>query len=162
MKAAILLFSLLVSVATTSAAESFISLDREQAERLSNPLTHTVPTILALWSSECMHCKKTLALYTKMAAENPRLKLITVATEFATGDLAEPLNRIKVQGERYAYGSAAPEVLAYALDPKWHGELPRTLFFDGRGGMTVTSGVMDEAFIRRALGTTENTPSAIK
>ena len=134
------------------AGEPFRPIDREAARALTDAKAHAAPTIVALWSSDCVHCKTNLGLFARMAKAEGRLRVITVAVEPASAELAAPLDRLAVPGTRFAYGSDAPEVLAYALDPKWHGELPRTLFFDGRGGKAAVSGVVDEAKARQALG----------
>ena len=72
---------------------------------------------------------------------------VLVAAEVATS-----LDRIKTPGKRYVYGADSPEAIAFALDPKWRGELPRTLFFDGRGNRIAVSGAVDRASMRKSLG----------
>ncbi len=134
------------------AGEPFVAIDRQAARALVETTSHSTPTIVALWSSDCPHCKGNLKLFAAMAAADARVRLMTVAAETLSDDLAAPLDRLGVPGKRFAYGSDSPESLAHALDPKWRGELPRTIFFDGRGGRTVLSGVVDEATARRALG----------
>ncbi|WP_231874506.1 hypothetical protein [Azoarcus sp. KH32C] len=148
----ILLATLLCASAAVCAAERFVPLDRAAAARVVDPAHYTKPTIVALWSSECVHCKTNLKLFSEMAKANPQLKVITVATEPVQEGLAAPLDRFAVPGERFAYGSDMPEALAFALDEKWRGELPRTLFFDGRGGKVALSGVIPEATVRSSLG----------
>lgn len=132
-------------------AASFMLLDRPTAKALSDPARYTTPTIVALWSSDCSHCKKNLELFARLVRTEPRLRLITVATEADFDGLAAPLDRLQVPGQRYAYGDEAPEALAYALDPRWRGELPRTLLFDGQGGKAAVSGVVDEATLKGLL-----------
>lgn len=133
-------------------AADFSVLDRAAAEKIVNPARHDRPTIVALWSYDCGYCKKNLELFSEMARTYPQLRIITVAVEPAAPRLAEPLDRLAVPGARYAYGDAAPESLAYALDPKWRGELPRTLMFDGRGGKHAVSGVVAKSDALWALG----------
>jgi thiol-disulfide isomerase/thioredoxin len=152
MKLRVLLFLSLLAGTAVSAAETFVALDRVQARALTDAATHAAPTIIALWSTECPHCKKNLELFAGMAKSDARLRLITVATEPVSAGLAAPLDRLGVPGRRHAYGTDAPEAIAHALDPKWRGELPRTLFLDGRGGRTALSGVVGEATVRQALG----------
>ena len=159
MKTIRILFALLlcggaVSGAAVAAdtAQGFTRLDAAGARELVAPATHRVPTIIALWSAECVHCKKNLALFSAMsrAAAGPRL--VTIAVEPDDPQLGEILDRFGVPGARFAYGDEAPERLAFAIDPDWRGELPRTLFFDGRGGLKVVSGIVDEARTRALLG----------
>jgi len=134
------------------AGAAFQTLDRQSASALVQPARHNHPTIVALWSSECPHCKKNLALYAHVAKRDKRVRLVTIAAEPAWAGLAAPLDKLGVPGDRYAYGDDASEAIAHALDPGWRGELPRTLVFDGRGGHVAVSGVIDEQTLRRALG----------
>lgn len=147
-----LIWALLTGFAATTWASPFVPLDRAGARTLVDPAAHARPTIVALWSSDCGHCKKNLALFARLVRSAPRWRLVTVATETESEGLAAPLDRLEVPGRRYVYGGEAPEAIAHALDPAWRGELPRTLFFDGRGGRVALSGVVDAATIRRALG----------
>jgi len=144
--------------ASLALAADFTVLDPAGAAKLVNPVSHDRPTIVALWSSDCVHCKKNLALFSEIAHAHPQLRIVTVAVEPVAPQLAEPLDRLAVPGARYAYGDAAPEALAYALDPKWRGELPRTLMFDGRGGKHAVSGIVAKSDALRSLGlaTAEN------
>jgi len=134
------------------AGEPFRVLDQQVAHALADTKSYAAPTIVALWSTDCPYCKGNLKLFTDMVKLDPRLRLITVATEPVSEDVTTTLNRLRVPGKRFAYGSEAAESLAYAVDLKWRGELPRTLFFDGRGGRTALSGAVDEAAARCALG----------
>ncbi len=157
MKTIRMLFTLLLcwaaaGVAAADAPHGFTSVDAAAARRLVAPAAHRAPTILALWSAECVHCKKNLALFAAMAKAAPGLRLLTLAVEPAGPDLGAILDRFGVPGARFAYGDDAPERLAFAIDPDWRGELPRTLFFDGRGGVKAVSGVVDEARVRELLG----------
>ncbi|CAI09639.1 hypothetical protein ebA6153 [Aromatoleum aromaticum EbN1] len=147
-----LLAAIVWAGAATCSANDFVPLDRAAATAIADPASHARPTIVALWSSECVHCKKNLKLFAEMAKVHPRLQLITVAVEPADEGLAAPLDRAGVTGKRFAYADESPEALAYALDAKWRGELPRTLLFDGRGAREAVSGVVAEAAVLRALG----------
>ncbi len=139
-------------LAQTPIMSAFQPLDRLNATALAQAANHATPTIVALWSAECTHCKKNLALFAAMAHREPRLQLITIATETFDVAQAEPLDRLALPGRRFAFGSEQPEALAFALDPKWRGELPRTLLFDGHGGKLAVSGLLTESAVRRALG----------
>lgn len=147
-----LLLLLVLAGMKAAAAEPFLVLDRQGARSMVEVKSHSAPTIIALWSSDCAHCKSNLKLFARMASDYPRLRLITIAVEPFSEELAVPLDRLGVPGTRYAYGPESPEALAHALDPKWRGELPRTLLFDGNGGKAAVSGVVDEHGVRRHLG----------
>ena len=147
-----LLFVLGMLLGGPAVAQEFVPLDRAQAAALGSSATHAAPTAVALWSYECVHCKAQLERLVRLQRAHPQLRIITVAVEPVFGGLAVPLERIGVTGRRFAYGEAAPEALAHALDPAWRGELPRTLLFDGRRGRTARSGPIGEDEMSRLLG----------
>jgi hypothetical protein len=151
-----ILFTVLIcsiaAIGAAGAAPGFTPIDAAAARRLVDPAAHHAPTILALWSAECVHCKKNLAVFAAMAKADSGLRLITLAVEPAEPRLGAMLDRAGVPGARFAYADDVPERLAFAVDPGWRGELPRTLFFDGRGGVKAVSGVVDEARARELLG----------
>ena len=95
---------------------------------------------------------RALATLAALPRADRRLKVVTVATEAESPTLAPLLEKTGISGLRYAYGADNPEALAYALDPAWAGELPRTLLFDGKGGRRAVSGALTEAQVREALG----------
>ncbi len=132
-------------------AADFVALDKAAARRLADPASHRQPTVVALWSSDCIHCKKNLRLFSAMAKKDRHLRIVSIATETESPELTGLLDALPLPGKRYAYGDTAPEALAYALDPTWRGELPRTLIFDGKGGKTAVSGALDQAAVRQAL-----------
>ena len=133
-------------------AAGFTALDKAGARTLVDSAAHGKPTVIALWSSDCVHCKKNLRLLASLARSDRQVQVVTVATEPESPELARLLDASGVKGARYAYGSDAPEALAYALDPAWRGELPRTLLLDGKGGRVAVSGVLDETALRSSLG----------
>lgn len=142
------LYSLCLIGALACAQPPIEPVSKEQARLLADPGQYQQPTLLALWSLECAYCKKNLAQFGELLRQEPRLQLLTLASEPPASGHAEVLQRLKVPGRHFAYGNDAPEALAFALDPDWRGELPRTLLFDGKGGRHALSGVIDP---RRAL-----------
>ena len=147
---AFLLFASLL--ASTVQAADFIALDRHTARRLTEAESYRQPTIVALWSSDCSHCKKNLQLLADLRKANKRLQVITIAAESESPELAPMLNRYAIAGQRYAYGSDSPEAIAYAIDPNWAGELPRTFLFNGNGNKEKISGVVSRQMIEKATG----------
>lgn len=148
----VLLAPLLLASFTLPVAQAsdFTAIDRKQARQLVDPVAYKQPTVVALWSSDCSHCKKNLKLFKELGQREKQLTIISIATEPESPALTAHLAALPAS-QRYAYGHESPEALAFALDPEWHGELPRTLLFDGKGGRVALSGVLDEASIRRAL-----------
>ena len=146
-----LLFSLLLILASPLHAAGFTPLDRVAASQLLNADTYREPTIVTLWSSDCSHCKKNLQFLSVHAKTNKRLRIITLAAEQESSDLGPLLDRYPLPGPRYAYGSDNPEAIAYAIDPNWAGELPRSYLFNGKGGKEKISGVINAAILEKGL-----------
>ncbi len=134
------------------AAADFTPLDRLTARKLLSPESHPQATIVALWSSDCNYCKQNLKLLSSLAKSNKKLRLITVTAESESAELWPMLKPYALSGPRYAYGNDNPEAIAYAIDPTWGGELPRTFLFDGRGGRVVVAGVVSAAAVEKATG----------
>ncbi len=133
-------------------AAGFTPLDRAAARQLTEAGSYRQPTVVALWSADCSHCKKNLQLLAGLVKRNKQLRVITVAAEVAEAGHVPLLDRYALPGQRYAYGSDSPEAIAYAIDPSWAGELPRTFLFDGAGGKAKLSGVLDQPTIEKATG----------
>lgn len=144
--------TLMLALAGTLQAAEFVPLDREAARQLLDPSRYRQPAVVTLWSSDCSHCKKNLQLLSTLAKNNKRLRIITVAAEPATAEHAPLLDRYALPGPRYAYGSDSPEAIAYAIDPNWAGELPRTFIFDGKGSQEKKSGVISQRLLEKATG----------
>jgi len=139
-------------IAGPLAAADFTPLDRLAAQKLLSPESHRQATIVALWSSDCNYCKKNLKLLSSLAHRNQKLRVITIAAEPESPELWPMLKPYALAGPRYAYGTDNPEAIAYAIDAKWGGELPRTFLFDGRGGKQTVAGVISIDSLEKATG----------
>ncbi|MDM8350797.1 hypothetical protein P8H27_18120 [Pseudomonas sp. sp1636] len=146
------LYSLCLLAGLACAQPSIEPLNKEQARLLVDPGQYRQPTLLALWSLECAYCKKNLAQFGELLRQHPGIQLITLASEPVASGHAELLEKLAVPGRHFAYGSEAPEALAFAIDPSWRGELPRTLLFDGQGGRHALSGVIEAQRALQLLG----------
>ena len=134
------------------AAAEFLQLDRVAAQRLLSADSHKQPTVVALWSSDCNYCKTNLKLFSSLSKRNKKLRVITVAAEPESAELWPMLSRYELAGPRYAYGNDNPEAIAYAIDPSWGSELPRTFLFDGAGRKEKISGVLSASAVEKATG----------
>ena len=121
------------------AAPRVDTLDRQQAAALVEASQYRQPTLIALWSLEYSYCKQNLAHFRQAQQAYPQLRLITVASEPRLAEHAALLASHGLDGQHYA------------LDPRWRGELPRTLLFDGHGGQQALSGVLDMQRITQLL-----------
>ena len=134
------------------AAADFTLLDRAAAQRLLSADSHQQPTVVTLWSSDCNYCKANLKLFSSLTKRNKKLRVITVAAEPESAELWPMLSRYELAGPRYAYGNDNPEAIAYAIDPAWGGELPRSFLFDGSGRKERISGVLSASAVEKATG----------
>lgn len=147
-----LLALLLAALSLAAHGADFTLLDRHSARALVAPPSDGRPTVIALWASDCPYCKQNLRALASLEKRHPRLRIITVAAEIPT-ELTKPeLDKTGLQSERYAYGNDTPEAIAYALDPTWQRELPRTLLFTAQGQREARSGALNAAAFRQALG----------
>ncbi|HVL75582.1 MAG TPA: hypothetical protein VM406_06170 [Noviherbaspirillum sp.] len=115
------------------------------------------PFVLVLWSLDCAYCEQSLKT---LADEQKRRKDLRVVT-LSTDSLDDPdvqaamqakLRRTGVKSVAWAFGSAPPEQLRYAVDPKWHGEMPRSYWFTGEGAPKAYSGLISREIIGRMRG----------
>lgn len=145
--------ALMISLTALAAqASSFKQLDKASAKQLLDVANYKKPTVVVLWSSDCGHCKRNLAMLQDLIKRDKTLHVVTVAVEPETAALAPILDRNNMPAtQRYAYGHDNPDALAYALDPNWAGELPRTYLFNGVGGKQALSGVLSPKMVETAL-----------
>jgi thiol-disulfide isomerase/thioredoxin len=104
------------------------------------------PLVVMVWSLDCSYCEPS---FKALADEQRRsgLKVATIATDSADDDEATRMIRKKLsdahlQGEAWAFGPAPSERLRHAIDPNWRGEMPRSYWFNGRGGKKAYSGII--------------------
>lgn len=91
------------------------------------------PFILGMWSLTCTHCRAELALLSSLLKKYPDLDLVLVATD--TPEEGEAIStRLRQSGlggaQAWVFADPFVERLRFEIDPKWHGELPRTYLYD--------------------------------
>ena len=105
------------------------------------------PFLLLVWSMDCEFCQASLDTLARVRAAHPELRLVTVSTD-PIGDtalqaqLARRLGALALLDHAWSFGSKAPEQLRFAVDPRWHGEKPRSYWYDAQGKRTAYSGVV--------------------
>lgn len=108
------------------------------------------PFVLIVWSLDCEYCQaslKTLAQKT-----DKKITIVTLATDSvsdpATAALVRKrLDKLEIKGQAWAFGDAPAEQLRYALDPGWHGEIPRSYWFRADGDRFAYSGILTSILI---------------
>lgn len=104
------------------------------------------PFILGMWSLTCTHCREELALLSGLIKKHPDLDLVLVATDTPEeGEAISATLRQSGLGSAEAWVFADPfvERLRFKIDPKWHGELPRTYLYDPSHQALAFSGKLD-------------------
>lgn len=104
------------------------------------------PFILGMWSLTCAHCREELALLSGLVKEHPGLDLVLVATD--TPEEGETIGVTLGQAglggaEAWVFADPFAERLRFEIDPKWHGELPRTYLYDSSHKIQAFSGKPD-------------------
>jgi hypothetical protein len=114
------------------------------------------PWVLVLWSVTCEPCRAELAHWAERRRENPRIAIEIVSIDDAAeGEVAarllaqagfqraSPKRAVRpAPAAQWIFADDYVERLRHAIDPGWHGEVPRTYFFDRQSGRTATSGAL--------------------
>lgn len=105
------------------------------------------PFVLVLWSLDCEYCLTSFTTLAEEKRKRKNLTVVTLATD-ALGDaqaaslMKKKLAASGLNSNAWAFGPAAPEQLRYAIDAGWHGEMPRSYWFNARGERVAHSGVI--------------------
>jgi thiol-disulfide isomerase/thioredoxin len=113
------------------------------------------PTIVHFWGLTCAPCLVELPSWGELLRERPRLDLVLVAADARADDqvrMSETLGKAGLSSaERWGFADRFADRLRFEVDPRWRGELPRTLLIAGDGTVTAISGVADLASVRTWL-----------
>lgn len=112
------------------------------------------PFMLFIWSLDCVYCQASLDTMSAAQTGKKPLTIVTLSTDAADDAQAVAAMEKRLRGLRmtrnaWAFGSASPEKLKYALDPKWHGEKPRSYWYNARGERIAYSGVLTRDLIEK-------------
>jgi len=113
------------------------------------------PFVLLAWSLDCSYCHASMK---NLAAAEAGLDfdIVTVAIESAddagnASAISAATSQLGRRASNWAFGGQPAEQLRYQIDPQWHGELPRSYWFDAQGRcVTAQSGLITPAFIAEA------------
>lgn len=101
------------------------------------------PLVAHLWSLTCAPCLVELPHWARLARENPNLRIVLISTdgEEDVPRMAATLARAGLSElESWHFADPFAERLRFELDPRWRGELPRTLLVAPGGDVTVVRG----------------------
>ena len=114
------------------------------------------PFVLVVWSLDCEYCQASLKTLAAEKRKNRRLRVATLSTdalddEQALAMMKARLASLAMTGNAWAFGDAPPEQLRYAIDSKWHGEKPRSYWFNAKGERVAYSGVITPEVIAKFM-----------
>lgn len=109
------------------------------------------PFVLAFWSVDCAYCPDEIKHLSELTRTRRDIKLVLVSVDGDDfkGEAAKKLAAWlpEGQGERWLFAGNDAERLFFAVDRQWYGELPRTYFYDGKGGVQGKSGRVSTSWL---------------
>lgn len=113
------------------------------------------PTVIHFWGLTCGPCLVEMPKWGKLLAERPDMHLVLIAADpvpQSSDEVAATVARNHLdRAESWSFTDRFFERLRYEIDPRWAGELPRTLLIDGAGNIVALNGVADLAKVRAWL-----------
>jgi thiol-disulfide isomerase/thioredoxin len=111
------------------------------------------PAVMHFWGLTCAPCLTELPHWAALKKERPGMALVMIAADPApedTADLKSTLTRAGLdKAESWAFADGFIERLRFEIDPKWRGEMPRTILIAHDGKATTLPGLADLAYIRK-------------
>ena len=110
--------------------------------------------VLIVWSLDCEYCQASLQALSREKRRHKDLRVVTLSTDPAGDGPAAALMRqrlasLGMASDAWAFGAAPAEQLRYIIDPRWHGEMPRSYWFDAQGGKVAYSGVLTPLALKK-------------
>jgi hypothetical protein len=112
------------------------------------------PFVLVVWSLECTFCDASMRNLSATMRTRRDLDVVTLATVSLDDDdtrarIAAHLSAFGMTGEAWAFGAAPAPQLRHAIDPAWHGETPRSYWYDASGARVAYSGTITDEVIAK-------------
>lgn len=120
------------------------------------------PLIVHLWGLTCAPCLTELPHWAALLRERQGVDVVLIAADPVPQDPARVTATLTRAGlgavESWMFTDRFNERLRFEIDPRWRGELPRTLLIAADGTVTVLAGVADLAAVREWLDTAARAP----
>ncbi|GAB3543626.1 TlpA disulfide reductase family protein [Noviherbaspirillum agri] len=115
------------------------------------------PFVLLVWSLDCEFCTASMKNLAQERRKRKGLNIVTLSTDSvedpeALALMKKRLASVGLTANAWAFGAAPPEQLRYAIDPKWHGEKPRSYWFKANGERVAYSGLITAATVTKFAG----------
>jgi len=107
------------------------------------------PTVVHFWGLTCGPCRVEMPQWGKLLQERSDLNLVVIDADLVPNqmeDAAAMLAKTGLAGaENWIFSDLFTERLRFEIDPRWQGEIPRTMLIARDGKITTIEGVADPA-----------------
>ncbi|AOI56916.1 TlpA disulfide reductase family protein [Burkholderia diffusa] len=108
---------------------------------------HERPVVVEIWSLDCGYCRENAAHLVAWQRRHPDVRLAMVSMDAIDDNgaaIAQALAQMNLppQVAQYANAEPMPERLRAALDERWRGEMPRTVWIGRDGAREARSGLL--------------------
>jgi thiol-disulfide isomerase/thioredoxin len=113
------------------------------------------PTVVHFWGLTCGPCRVEMPQWGKLLQERSDLNLVVIDADLIPNqaeDASAVLAKTGLAGaENWIFDDPFTQRLRFEIDPRWQGEIPRTMLIMRDGRVTIIEGVADPAQVRTWL-----------
>jgi thiol-disulfide isomerase/thioredoxin len=110
------------------------------------------PTVVHFWGLTCGPCRVEMPEWGKLLQERSDLNLVVIDADLIPNQVEDASAMLEKTGlagaENWIFDDPFTERLRFEIDPRWQGEIPRTMLIARDGKITIIEGVADLARIR--------------
>jgi thiol-disulfide isomerase/thioredoxin len=111
------------------------------------------PTLVHFWGVTCGPCKVELPQLGKFAKLHPGVDVVMIDADLVPNTPAAVKAMVTQAGlasaESWAFGDTFAERLRYEIDPKWQGDIPRTVLIGKDGSARTIEGSAEAADLEK-------------
>jgi thiol-disulfide isomerase/thioredoxin len=102
------------------------------------------PMIAHFWGVTCGPCKVELPLLGKFMKDHPAIDVVTISADLAPDQPGAAQSMLAKSGlssaENWIFSDGFVERLRFEIDPRWQGDIPRTMLISREGTITTIEG----------------------